>query len=231
MNPLLKAANSFSSEARRKRAELFKRLFQIDRNTTILDIGSEDGTNIRTVLEGSEYSPENIYIADLGLSVVRDGANNYGFRGVVFDGTMPLPFRDNAFDIVYCSSVIEHVNVNRSDVWEYRSGKEFSSIAIERQTRFASEISRVGRQYFIQTPAPSFPLESHTLLPFAGYLPRSLLLPVVKLSNRIWIRSSEPDFHLIGEQHLRKMLPDGEIMRETAFGLTKSFIVVRSERK
>ena len=231
MNSLLKAVNSFANNARRKRADLFRQLFRIDKTTRILDIGSEDGTNIHNVLAGADYSPENIYIADLGLSVVRDGAEKFGFKGVVFDGSDGLPFADNSFDIVYCSSVIEHVNVKRSDVWKYRNGSEFAEIATAKQTGFAREIARIGRQYFVQTPAASFPLESHTLLPFAGYIPRRLLLPVVQVTNRVWIRSSEPDFHLLNERDLRKMLPDGTVMKETAAGMTKSFIVVRSEKR
>ena len=56
---------------------------------------------------------------------------------------------------MYCSSVIEHV-------------------APARRAAFASELRRVGRGWFVQSPAWSFPIEPHSLLPFAHWLPAAL---------------------------------------------------------
>ena len=50
-----------------------------------------------------------------------------------------LPFADNAFDVVFSNSVIEHVGANR-------------------QAEFARECCRVGRRYYIQTPNRRFPI-------------------------------------------------------------------------
>ncbi|MDX6729482.1 MAG: hypothetical protein QOK49_4287 [Baekduia sp.] len=68
------------------------------------------------------------------------------------DATVGLPFDDGAFDLVYSSSVIEHV-------------------PRERRAAFAAEVRRVGRGLYVQTPAYSFPIEPHALLPFAHWLP------------------------------------------------------------
>jgi SAM-dependent methyltransferase len=68
------------------------------------------------------------------------------------DATAGLPFDDDEFDLVYCSSVIEHVD------------------AAERKA-FAAELRRVGRGWLVQTPAYSFPIEPHALLPGAHWLP------------------------------------------------------------
>jgi SAM-dependent methyltransferase len=76
------------------------------------------------------------------------------------DASERLPFADGEFDLVYCSSVIEHVPPARRE-------------------RFAAEIRRVGRGWFVQSPAHSFPLEPHALLPFAHWLP-------VGLRRRYW---------------------------------------------
>jgi SAM-dependent methyltransferase len=51
-------------------------------------------------------------------------------RQVVADSTR-LPFADNAFDVVFSNSVIEHVPDH---------------------VAFAEEIKRVGRRYFVRTP-------------------------------------------------------------------------------
>ena len=50
------------------------------------------------------------------------------------DAADGLPFADDEFDLVYCSSVIEHVPPAR-------------------RAAFAAELRRVGRGWFVQTPA------------------------------------------------------------------------------
>ncbi len=50
------------------------------------------------------------------------------------DAAAGLPFADDEFDLVYCSSVIEHVPPAR-------------------RAAFAAEARRVGRGWFVQTPA------------------------------------------------------------------------------
>jgi SAM-dependent methyltransferase len=70
------------------------------------------------------------------------------------DATEHLPFDDGAFDLAYSNSVIEHLPPQR---WE----------------RFAAELRRVSRGWFVQTPAWEFPLEPHALLPCAHWLPMS----------------------------------------------------------
>jgi SAM-dependent methyltransferase len=71
------------------------------------------------------------------------------------DPAAGLPFADGEFDLAYCNSVIEHV-------------------PRERRAAFAAELRRVGRGWLVQTPAWSFPVEPHALLPFAHWLPAGL---------------------------------------------------------
>ncbi|MFS8609471.1 MAG: hypothetical protein LOD94_15990, partial [Gammaproteobacteria bacterium] len=60
--------NHVRSEARAKRARIFLEHFEIRRNTRILDIGSENGTHIASVLAGTPISPANVHIADIDPS-------------------------------------------------------------------------------------------------------------------------------------------------------------------
>jgi len=69
-----------------------------------------------------------------------------------------LPFADGEFDLAYCSSVIEHVDPADRDA-------------------FARELRRVARGWFVQTPAYSFPVEPHALLPLAHWLPPRVRRP------------------------------------------------------
>lgn len=78
------------------------------------------------------------------------------------DAAAGLPFADGEFDLVYCSSVIEHVPPSR-------------------RASFAAEIRRVGRGWFVQTPAFSFPIEPHSLLVAAHWLPPRLRRPYWRL--------------------------------------------------
>ncbi len=116
MNPISKIVWNFSSQARKKRAQLFRSYFHIDRNTKILDLGSENGTNIFNVLQDTNYSSDKIYIADIDEKVINEGNKLYGFNPVLISESENLPFPDKFFDIVYCSSVIEHTTVPKSDI-------------------------------------------------------------------------------------------------------------------
>ena len=101
-----------------KRASIFRDKFHIDKNTRILGLGSEGGgSNINFVLKGKSISPGNVYIADIDRILVNKGALRYGFTPVVVDESGRLPFDDGFFDIVYCSSVIEHVTAPKNIIW------------------------------------------------------------------------------------------------------------------
>ena len=79
-----------------------------------------------------------------------------GVKFVLADGRA-LPFADNSFDYVHSSAVLEHVG-NR-----------------QQQLTFVSEALRVARKgVFITTPNRWFPVEFHTVLPLAHWLPPSL---------------------------------------------------------
>jgi len=121
------------------------------------------------------------------------------------DATSRLPFEDGAFDLVYSSSVVEH-------------------IPRERRAAYAAEIARVGRGWWVQTPAFSFPVEPHALLPFAHWLPEAL-------RSRYWrlgvAGTWEPDLRLLRRAELERLFPAGTIVAERVGPLTKSWVSVR----
>lgn len=228
MNPLKKKVLNFSAKARKKRAEVFRQYFSLDEDTKILDLGSENGTNIHNILQNTNVKKENVYIADIDQDVVAEGEKLYGFNGILIDENENLPFKDKYFDIIYCSSVIEHTTITKSDLWSWKNNSKFKEAAWERQKEFANEIIRLGKQYFVQTPCKTFPIESHTWLPFVGYLPREMFLPLLKVSNKYWVKKSEPDFNLLGKDEMQRLFPDSEIVREVKFGLTKSIMAIKT---
>lgn len=227
MNKLREMIWAASRRARQKRAAFFRERFELTETTRLLDIGSENGENINLVLDGTKIKPESIFIADISQSAINQGRDKFGFQTILLDESGKLPLADKSFDIVYCSSVIEHVTVAKEAVWEIKSSEEFQRRAWANQQKFAHEIRRVGRGYFVQTPARSFLIESHTWLPFFSFLPRPVLLKAMRLSNRFWIKQAMPDFNLLDAKQMAKLFPDAAIIFEKKFGLVKSIMAIK----
>ncbi|MGH1366122.1 MAG: methyltransferase domain-containing protein [Calditrichia bacterium] len=222
-NLALKASKSF----REKRIRIFSQHFDISSSTKILDLGSEYGSHIHSVISGTEILPQNVFIADISAEAVKKGQRLYGFTPVEITESGALPFEEHFFDIVYCSSVIEHVTVPKEQVWQIKSGKEFRERAFSRQQEFAREVRRLGKQYFVQTPYRNFIIESHTWLPFIAWLPRPVLIPVLRVVNSFWVKKTSPDWNLLDKKEMATLFPEGKVIEEKTAGLTKSLIAVK----
>jgi hypothetical protein len=120
--------------------------------------------------------------------------------------------------------------MQKEEVWEIVSESEFQQAAWQKQKLLAKEIRRVGQQFFVQIPAKSFPIESHTWLPFFAYLPRPLLLKVMRVTNKFWIKPALPDFNLLSIEQLTELFPEAEIIFEKKFGMVKSIMAIKSLR-
>jgi SAM-dependent methyltransferase len=119
------------------------------------------------------------------------------------DAAQRLPFDDGAFDLAYSSSVIEHVEP-------------------ERRAAFAGEVGRVARGFFVQTPARSFPIEPHALLPFAHWLAPTLRRPYWRLGAA----GAWEDIQLLRRAELAALFGE-PILAERFAGLVKSWIALR----
>lgn len=141
--PLARLASPWAARARAKRHEHFFSLTHLPEGARVLDVGCG-----RIGLRALE---PDLDITGVDLA----GRPEYPGPFVRADAAAGLPFADGEFELVYCSSVIEHVPPAR-------------------RAAFAAEIRRVGQGWFVQTPAWSFPIEPHALLPFAHWLPARL---------------------------------------------------------
>jgi SAM-dependent methyltransferase len=117
----------------------------------------------------------------------------------VIDG---LPYEDGEFDLVYSSSVIEHV-------------------PREQRAAFAAEVTRVGRGLYVQTPAYSFPVEPHSLLPFAHWLPAALRRPLWRLGAQ----GHWEDIDLLGHGEMTRLF-GVPVHAERVGPLAKSWIAI-----
>ena len=137
-----------------------------------------------------------------------------------------LPFRDQAFDVVFSNSVIEHV------------GDALS------QQRFAREVARVGRAYWVETPNRWFPVEQHLLTPFIHWLPRRwqralvprfnwwrILVPLPPDRRDYYIDHYLREVRLLGPGQLSALFPEARILRERVLGIAKSLVALRRSRQ
>jgi ubiquinone/menaquinone biosynthesis C-methylase UbiE len=162
---------------------------------SVLDVGvTSDGT-----YEASNYLeawyPHKSKITAVGLDDAAFLETQYpGVRFVRADGRR-LPFKDMSFDIVHSSAVIEHVGSR------------------ERQSDFVKELARVARKFvFVTTPNRWYPIEFHTLLPLAHWLPRQAFHSVLRRTGR---RAFADDavLNLLGPRELRQIAAEAVSMK------------------
>jgi SAM-dependent methyltransferase len=187
--PLARLASPFAARARARRHERFFALTRLSVGARVLDVGCG-----QLGLRGLE--PElDITGVDLAERV------DYPGPFVRADASAGLPFADGQFDLVYCSSVVEHVPPARRSV-------------------FAAEVRRVGRGWFVQTPAYSFPLEPHSLLPFAHWLAPAVRKPYWRLGAA----GGWEQIELLRRSEMEALF--GPALAERAGPLVKSWVCV-----
>ena len=189
--PFPRLAEPFSRRARARRLRRFLADAKVGPGTRIVDIGSGS--------RGLVALAPGLDITGVDLEPRPD----YPGPFVRADASEGLPFDDEAFDLAYCSSVIEHVSPAR-------------------RAAFAAELRRVARGWYVQTPALSFPIEPHALLPGAHWLPRSLR----RVYWRLGAGSDVDEIHLLPRRELEALF--GPAHRERFGPLTKSWISLRS---
>lgn len=224
--PVRHLIHRLRTASRLRRAALFHSHFELTARTRILDLGGSSGAHVHALLSGTPVQPANVCVADVDHAAVRQAAR-FGYQPVALEEGRALPFADRSFDVVLCSSVLEHVTIPAREIWQELSGARFARRARDHQRGFARELARVGRGYFVQVPDRWFPVETHSWLPFLSYLPRALQCGVIALGNKAWIKKTVPDFYLPSAREMRAYFPEARLERERVCGLTKSLIAVK----
>jgi SAM-dependent methyltransferase len=184
-------ASPIAARARARRHAAFFGLTGLEPGMRVLDVGC--GTMGLRALEpdleitGVDLSPRPTYPGPF----------------LQADVTAGLPYSDGEFDLVYSSSVIEH-------------------IPPARRAAFAAEVNRVGRGLYVQTPAYGFPVEPHSLLPFAHWLPATLRKPYWRLGAQ----GNWEDIDLLGRAEMRRLF-GAEVHAERLGPLAKSWLAIR----
>lgn len=216
----------YSEKSRKKRAAFFLKKLSPKEGAKILDLGGGNGKYINSILpKDHNYT---VTISDILTDDLKYAEETFGYKTKPLNEDKTLPFEDDAFDIVFCNSVIEHVTIPKKDIWSLKSSRKFKTLSFKRQQEFADEIERIGKAYFVQTPNKYFLIESHSWLPgFIVFFPRAVQIKTIKFFNSFWPKQTSPDWNLLTFKEMQELFPKAKIYREKSLGFTKSLMAIK----
>jgi SAM-dependent methyltransferase len=154
---LSRVASRVSMRSRERKLQLFLELLRPGPETSVLDVGVTDapfgGGSTDNFFEALYPWPARV--TAVGHTSLERFTAAFPAVTVVQAAGRDLPFGDGAFELGFSNAVVEHVG-GRDD-----------------QRRFVHELCRVAKRVFVTTPNRYFPLEVHSLVPFAHWLPRT----------------------------------------------------------
>jgi hypothetical protein len=212
--------NSLGSKFRIKRIAPMMNLIEAASikygSVNIVDVG---GTELYWNIVSREFFDRHkVTITIVNLPGSEIPANHGPFIFVAADGCNLSAFDNEAFHIAHSNSVIEHVGD-----WA-------------RKVQFATELSRVAKQYFIQTPSYWFPIEPHCMFPFFHWLPKPIRVSLVASFNLgNWERAQSIDeavrivesARLVDKKMFQALFKDATIITERFIFLPKSFVAIK----
>jgi hypothetical protein len=190
-----RALRKLSHRSRTKKFDLLLRVFRPRPSDRVLDIGASGQVFLVYSIEDVYPFPDRIVAGGYALREALSARRYYPKPTyAVFDGCA-LPFPDRSFDLVFSNAVIEHI------------------LGEGRQERFAREIMRVGKSWFVTTPNYWFPFETHYHLPFIQFLPRSLQREYNRLLGTHIPKGETQDLALLSGRQLQRLFPTSRIAK------------------
>lgn len=206
------AEDSLSNKMRSRRFAMFEGLIAaLDKPIRILDVGG-------TVAFWEQRGWAERDDCEITLLNLAEEHSPFAHIRSTAGSAMDMPeHADSAFDVVFSNSVIEHL------------------YTLENQQKMASEVHRVGRGYWIQTPNYWFPVEPHFHVPGWQYMPQAARIALLRRFRCGW-RGPCPDkaeaadlvreVRLMSRSELRRCFPAATIYAEKFKGLTKSYVAI-----
>lgn len=211
---------SIGSRFRSARIQPFLDLVQyyFDENgeVNVIDVGGM--RNYWNIVPPGFMRDRNVSVTIVNLPGQQQPIDDSTFTFVEGDACNLLNFQDNEFDIAHSNSVVEHVG-------DWQKMKDYGS-----------EIRRVARSYFVQTPSYWFPIEPHFMRPFFHWLPKPIRVSWVKRTSVGHFPRAETvdeavatveSARLLDKKMFGALFPDGDLIHERVALLTKSYIAVK----
>jgi hypothetical protein len=203
---------SFANRLRARRFRRFEALTtRLPRPLRILDVG---GTNAFWKNRGWHLRTD---VEILTLNLVPEEQLYANVKPLTGDATNLAQFGERSVDVIFSNSVIEHL------------------FTFENQRQMASEIQRVGKAFWIQTPNFWFPMEPHFHVPGWQWLPLESRVSMLQRRACGW-RGPCPDpiearrlveeVRLLTRSELKALFPTARIVAERFCGLVKSWIAI-----
>jgi hypothetical protein len=147
--------NELAMRVRRKVFDQFWRAMKPTRELRVADFGVSGHRD-----HPAHYFFESLYPWTDRLTAIGRAAENAEWMPEQFPGLTfleadlrEIPLPDKYFDIGICNAVVEHAGT------------------YEQQRALVHEVCRVSRKVMFTTPNKAFPVEVHTFVPFAHWLP------------------------------------------------------------
>jgi len=143
-----------------------------------LDVGCKHGdlTDVWAQRTGMRWSGVD--------PIIKGSTRSAGGTELLAGSASAIPFPDNEFDCIVFANVYEHI-----------PPRERIASLVEMK-----RVLRPGGVIVGQLPNPYFPIESHSRLPFMGWLP-------VRIQKAYWRFAPVPwehDFYVVGVRHLKR---------------------------
>lgn len=207
-----KNPNSFSNRLRARRFRQFEALVaSLPRPLRILDVG---GTNQFWENRGWTGRAD---VQIFSLNLLAEEQRHENITPLAGDATDLAQFADGSFEVAFSNSVIEHL------------------FTFEQQRRMASEIQRVSKSFWVQTPNYWFPMEPHFHVPGWQWMPLSLRVAMIRRWRCGWrgpcpdsarARDLVQEVRLMTGRELQSLFPNATLLSERFCGLVKSWIVI-----
>ncbi|MEA3226070.1 MAG: methyltransferase domain-containing protein [Planctomycetota bacterium] len=208
--------SKLSRISRIRKLELFNRVMRPAENTKLLDVGAEADPKSEGQLQFIDTYPwkENMTAGNISVEHISTIKEYYPEIEAVVADACDLPWPDKHFDVVYSNAVIEHMG------------------SFERQKKMASEITRVGKRWFVTTPNRWYPFEFHmrlpfvTWLPFNGYLWAGRIVSYDHEQQKYTVGRRRNDLRLMTARELQKCFPGSRVIKQRVTLMAETLIVV-----
>ena len=203
---------SFANRLRARRFLMFEALAaRLHRPLRVLDVG---GTTAFWENRGWHQRAD---VEILTLNLTAEEQRHANIKPLIGDATNLSQFDDRTIDIVFSNSVIEHL------------------FTFENQRRMASEIQRVGKAFWVQTPNFWFPVEPHFHFVGWQWLPVTVRVAILQRRTCGWrgpcadpVRAHQmvEEIRLLTRTDLRVLFPKATVVAERFCGFVKSWTAI-----